>query len=494
MRALFTYLILLTLSGPVAAQFVRELPDVGQTERFSDPAYGGYSARRVLPARTHADGFDANLRYELEGTWGMFYREDDVRLPTDSLPDLEAEDWAYKQLQVPGTWDRQHTELFDKQMPVYLRYKFQYDPNEHPQHLPILQSEGIFREASVWLNGQLLGEFDLPYLPFAFPLWDALQAGSNTLVIRIDNRLTFDDLPVATQFHDGKHGWFPYGGLYRPIYIEHLPPIYPQKVLFETSDNTRLDLWVQLQNLTDRKQMLQVELGEVRDDETRPLDQVVISTPATPAQSDGQHDWASGQEWVKYSKRFRKTPPWDVDNPGNVQTYYLKISRPTAGGGFKSLATYTYNWAFKQFELQEGGQFRLNDYPIVLKGMNRHEDHYLLGPRYTDNLLDSDVGFMKSMEVNFCRPGHYPNDVRVLQKMEQSGILLVEEIPVYQLNKQQMADPHLIAQSKASLHRMIIRDFNRPGICMWSLGNEVHYWRKSARTFMQTLHEYARQL
>ena len=335
---------------------------------------------------------------------------------------------------------------------------------------------------------------DLAYLPFAFVLSDVIQDGRNELIIRIDNRIVFDKLPVATKFHDGQHGWFPYGGIYRPLYLEHLPKAYPQKVLFETNGEDSLEVWVQMQNLVGSGTMLKVEIGEYIDGRAMaPDDQVVVKVPPLAKQSDGQFGWRTGQEWVHYQRQLRIRKYWSTHHGKRQYTHYIRIHRSTSQGWQKQ-AEYRYNWALKSFELAEGGRYLLNDRPMKLRGINRHEDHYIMGPVYEKNLLRSDMAMMQEIDVNFCRPGHYPNDVRVLQEFDRAGIAVVEEIPVYQLNKKQLKDPQLLAQAKLMLHRMIIRDFNRPSIVMWSIGNEIHYFRKAARPYMQALHNLAKRI
>ena len=114
-----------------------------------------------MPARTHVDAGNSSLRYALNGTWGLFYRNDDRELPIDSLPDLSA-DYTCTRLAVHPTDRARHLgpparAAVQPPDAGVLALPFRLLPKAFEHYVPTLQSEGLFREASLWLNGQHLG-------------------------------------------------------------------------------------------------------------------------------------------------------------------------------------------------------------------------------------------------------------------------------------------------------------------------------------------------
>src|SRR5262249_32392067 len=79
--------------------------------------------------------------------------------------------------------------------------------------------------ATVWLNGQLLGEHEGGYLPFELDATAALRHDRpNELVVRVADpgadAAQFPGFPFAEVPH-GKQSWYgPIGGLWQSVYLE----------------------------------------------------------------------------------------------------------------------------------------------------------------------------------------------------------------------------------------------------------------------------------
>jgi beta-galactosidase/beta-glucuronidase len=179
---------------------------------------------------------------------------------------------------------------------------------------------------------------------------------------------------------------------------------------------------------------------------------------------------------------------WSPARPGHVYTLQIE-QQDTAGHWYKR----RYRFAFKTFRTR-AGHFLLNGEEVLLKGINRHEDHPAHGPVYNDSVLQADTRQMRRMGANFCRPGHYPNALHSLRTMEQQGLMLMEELPLYQLTGRQMRNEQLQALARRALRQLIIRDYNRPGVVMWSLANELYNWTPAAKRLLRQLHRIAKRM
>ena len=170
--------------------------------------------------------------------------------------------------------------------------------------------------------------------------------------------------------------------------------------------------------------------------------------------------------------------------------YRLHLQLDDGRGGIEETA---YDFAFRSFEARDQ-RFFFNGEDHFLRGINRHEDHPVHGPLYTPEAFDEEEVLLRDLHVDFVRPGHYPVDVRILQRLEEIGLLIVGEVPVYQLNTLQLMWPGLRKLAKEALEVMILRDYNRPGIVMWSISNEIHPWFLAASSFTRKLYKAAKAL
>ena len=139
----------------------------------------------------------------------------------------------------------------------------------------------VMYHASVWLNGELLGEHIDGYLPFAFDVTGKLKDSANHLVVRVDNRPQIDWLPAAKQIE-----WVQYGGILQPVRIESKGPIFLSDLTIRAvpaGEGASVSCTAQL-NAREEADVSGVALkisvfeGE-RDDRAVPLAQAAASRP-----------------------------------------------------------------------------------------------------------------------------------------------------------------------------------------------------------------------
>jgi beta-glucuronidase len=115
------------------------------------------------------------------------------------------------------------------QKPAWYQRIF-YIPEKGNLHI---RFESVFYLAKVWFDGQLLGEHEGGYSPFTFDIPD-VSKGDHELIVCVYNSLDDETLP--------KNGvdWFPYGGIYRPVYAELISDTYIDNfhlILSESSES-----------------------------------------------------------------------------------------------------------------------------------------------------------------------------------------------------------------------------------------------------------------
>lgn len=422
----------------------------------------------TIPAETYVDETD-RPRVDLGGRWRFAFDDADAGVAEAWYAEGASRSGWYD-VEVPGVWDLQVPGGFEKQTVGWFARRFT-PPDLGPRARVLF--DGVFREARVWLNGVELGAFDLPYLPFGFDATAALRPGAeNELVVRIDNRIDRRTMPPDTTFQPGKHGWFPYGGLQRPVYLEGTARDYVAQTRIVGGLDGSVTVDARLAAPASAALVVSAEAVD-------PFGRVRVRFPETAL--------APGAGGLRLAGSVDAPLLFGPETPENV--YRLRITAAQAGRA----ETVQYDFGFKEIET-DAGRLYYNGEDLFLRGINRHEDHPVHGPVFDEGAMGVDLDLLRGMNVNFSRTAHYPNDVRTLKAMESSGILLCEEIPAYQLDERQMDDPVLIDRSVRSLRSMIVRDWNRPGLVMWSLWNENHGWVRSAARYTRTLQDEAKRL
>jgi len=130
--------------------------------------------------------------------------------PRSSADLVEYDFDASASLRVPGDWNTQRRELFYYEGSVWYRRTFTSGLLQHGSRA-FLRFGAANYGADVYLNGRKLGTHIGGFTPFSFEVTEALEAGDNTIVVRVDNRRTADAVPTLDT------DWWNYGGLTRDV-------------------------------------------------------------------------------------------------------------------------------------------------------------------------------------------------------------------------------------------------------------------------------------
>jgi beta-galactosidase len=116
----------------------------------------------------------------------------------------------------------------------------------------------------------------------------------------------------------------------------------------------------------------------------------------------------------------------------------------------------------------------LNQHPIFLNGMARHEESLDVGRSQPIAELVDEALRLANLGLNFSRTGHYPNHPMTYRILDRLGIATQLEVPLWQHE-----DVHFKAQRKRKIdlqmwREMIFAQRNRPGVLLWSTQNECN--------------------
>jgi beta-galactosidase/beta-glucuronidase len=170
-------------------------------------------------------------RTNLDGEWEFFPD------PTQALALEHLQDAEPRKIGVPGPWQAQFDDLHEYSGVAWYRLRFSVGQPDRRAAGPadsanggvpdvyVLHFGAVDYFATVWLNGQQVGEHEGGYLPFELDVSSALRRdGQNELIVRvIDPGNDADFLPEFTfaEIPHGKQSWYgPIGGIWQSVYLE----------------------------------------------------------------------------------------------------------------------------------------------------------------------------------------------------------------------------------------------------------------------------------
>ena len=396
----------------------------------------------------------------LNGEWSAIIDQYDVgtgkqlwqdRRPADKQEFLEYSwDGALK-LNVPGDWNSQESELWRYEGTVWYARHFEARKTEG-RH--ILYFAGVSQRCKVWLNGQRVAEHEGSFTPFQAEVSNLLKDGDNFLVVKVDNKRRKEAIPAMS------FDWWNYGGITRDVMLLNVPQLYVS------------DYFVRLQDGTSDRIAADVQV-------TPPFGgvEVNISIPELKLKAKAKTDEKGVAHFQLKAKKLRL---W---NPLDPKLYEVCISSNediiTDRIGFRSISV-------------DGTRILVNGEETFLKSISFHEE-IPMEKRRACTAKDARTLVDAALELgcNAIRLAHYPQSEYIVRYAEEKGLLIWEEIPLWQGIDFSNEDTYKKAEKY--LWEMIARDRNRCAIGFWSISNETRP-ATDRDAFLSRLLDYGRSL
>jgi len=351
------------------------------------------------------------------------------------------------------------------------RRRFKY-PNGAQGKRVFVDFEGVMTASTVWINGVRLGEYKGGFTPFSFELTQHLRRDAeNELVVEVDSTERADIPPFGYEID-----YLTFGGIYREVALRIVPLQYIDNVFAQPknvlSANPSLDVNCFLAGT------ITGEGGFSLEAELRSGDQVIakgthtigpMGAPDREAASlDTYTDGAvySTSETLKDPARHTVTLTnlgniqlWDIENP-HLYTVHVKLldSRQVIDQDSRTVG-------FREAVFTDQG-FSLNGKVIKLRGLDRHQTFPFAGQAMPRRVQRKDADILrKNLHCNIVRTSHYPQSRHFLDRCDEIGLLVLEEIPGWQ----HIGDEKWKEVSIDNVGRMIRRDWNHPSIILWGV-------------------------
>jgi beta-glucuronidase len=411
---------------------------------ISTPHPGGYYATG------HTD------RYLVDGPW--FFRLDPhgaglragYAKPTSSLGN-------WKQVSVPNAWNGTDESIASMKGTIgWYRKDFKL-PSSPKGSSWIVRFESVNYRARVYLNGHELGRHEGGYIPFEFDLAKFLKRGTNTLVVRVDNRRNLQTIPVLKTTTTGlpSAGWWNYGGILREVYLRRVRTVDMQELLARPQLPCRacaatVLLRATVRNMTSRRQKVTVR-ARVGSQSAR-FSSITLGPHAT--------------QDVATKVGIRRPRLWE---PGAPNLY--QVSAEAFAGG-RAAAGWSAQIGIRSIRVNKSGRVLLNGLPIKLRGASFHEEDVTVGAALTPQMRSQIWDELMGLGATFTR-AHYPLHPWFLEQADRDGVLVWDEIPMYQTPNSVTAKTSIRSKVLGYLRATVARDENHPSVLTWSIGNEM---------------------
>jgi beta-glucuronidase len=282
------------------------------------------------------------------------------------------------------------------------------------------------------LNGVKIGTHEGGFTPFQFEITDKVKE-QNSIVIRVNNQRSKDGIPAMG------FDWFNYGGITRDVNLIETAATYIEDYFIQLKKGTSSTVkgWVKI-NGNKASQPVHIFIPEAA---------INFNTTTNDA----------GYAAIEFDAKLQL---WNTKLP---KLYNVKIVALTDSVkeqiGFRTIET-------------KGTDILLNGKSIFLKGINIHEE---IAAEKRRAFSEKDAMHLltaaKDLGCNFVRLTHYPQTEYMVRLADKMGILLWEEIPIWQGIA--FGDPIMQPKMDFMLKEMIQRDKNRSSVIIWSISNET---------------------
>ena len=335
------------------------------------------------------------------------------------LPDYK-EEYLYKlpnsseTINIPHCAKQVPYNYFDeKDYQIISTYEKVFDVDETIDNKVIkLVFDGFMLKAKIYLNNEYLGEYISGYVKVEIDITKQIKQKGNRLVVVLDSRE--DNLMPPFGY---AVDYLTFSGIYREVSLEVHDQTYLENIFVKSDMNGHVLIEYEKHgegNVTHELYFNNQLVGSYDSDG------FIVDNPSL----------------------------WDIDNP-NLYTLVTSL------GDEK----YETRFGFRSAEFRKDG-FYLNNKKIKLIGLNRHQGYPFVGYAMPKSMQEEDADILKKqIGVNIVRTSHYPQSKHFMNRCDEIGLLVVNEIPGWQHigQEKEWRDQFIV-----NLQKMVFTQRNHP--------------------------------
>src|ERR1035437_1291787 len=423
---------------------------------------------------------DTNWKFHLGDDWSKGLRLDKAGANVGPASEKMFSDAAWRTVNPPHDWaiewpfdknpDMNHGYRalgsgFETNSIGWYRRAFELPKADEGKRI-YLAFDGVYRDATVFINGWIVRRHEGGYYPFREDITDVVKYGErNVIAVKVD----------ATKFE----GWFYEGaGIYRHAWLEKTAPvaIAPDGIFVYSQFKN---------NVPTGAAALHVE-ADVLNKLTNAVNAVVNCEIISPdgksvAKFKGTQK-VDGELHATLKLQSKVSSPvlWSPESP----KLYKLITTVSVDGKTVDKKETIFGLRTAVFDPDKGFVLNGKSYPIY--GVCNHQDHAGVGAAIPDALQEFRINQLKKFGCNGIRTSHNPPTAELLDAADRLGMLIMDE-------------NRLLGSDSENLRKwdvMVRRDRNHPSIIIWSVCNEEGSveWNDQGRNTARSMQNYVHRL
>lgn len=334
---------------------------------------------------------------------------------------------------------------------VYNYYKTFSVPAEDAGKKYILEFEGVFTKALVYVNSSLAGECEYPYTDFMVDLSDYLIPGEE------------NELLVAANAMDLTSRYYSGAGIYKDVYLHVGDKVYiePDSLKFTTLEAEEAGALVRLEadvtNRCRRPHMVELQAIVKQGEKAQELKPCRVRL-------------CSG-ETFHFSKivYLPEAALWSDETPSLCE-YHLCLSQNGETVDSDRVVT-----GIRTITMDAVHGLRVNGKSVKLRGGCIHHDQGYLGAATYYDYEYRRIKKMKEAGFNAVRSAHNPASRALLAACDALGMYVMDECFDMWTKMKNYGDYTLYFEKgyEEVLSAMVRVDYNHPSVILYSTGNEI---------------------
>jgi beta-galactosidase len=316
-----------------------------------------------------------------------------------------------------------------------------------------IEFDGVYRDATVYLNGHKLGTRPYGYTSFSFDLTPLLNfTGPNLLAVRVDNSA------------QPNSRWYSGSGIYRHVRV----------IVTEPTHVAHWGVFVTTPKVSDDSALVSIQTKVAN--ETAASTDVTLETTLYD-RSGHQAGTTQSHLTIVPGKEMESAQTIAVAHPAlwspASPTLYRAVSRIRRDGKVVDQVETPFGIRSLSWSAEKG--LLLNGKPVKLTGGSVHHDNGPLGAAAFDRAEERKVELLKAAGHNAVRTAHNPPSPAFLDACDRLGLLVLDEpFDMWKASKVKFDYGRDFDEWwKRDISAMVLRDRNHPSIVIWGIGNEI---------------------
>jgi len=311
-----------------------------------------------------------------------------------------------------------------------------------------VEFEGVYCNATVFINGQEMESQPYGYIPFTVDLSDHLAGESVTIAVRVNHA------------EQATARWFTGSGIYRHVWLHTAERTHVATNAFKA---TTLSLGAEEAVLRVKASVTKADAYDAAalraDFHVYAPNGIEVATASASAKRD-----------ISTDLKIANPLPWSPESPN---LYRVVARLHTADGSLLDEVEITTGLRTLNWSTERG--LVINGQSVKLYGGNIHHDNGILGAAAFDRAEERKVELLKSAGFNAVRTAHNPPSPAFLDACDRLGLFVIDEIfDGWAAPKTEHGYHKFFGVWHAyDLERWLRRDWNHPSVICWSIGNEM---------------------